>query len=365
MFPLLSIEQGTCYVLFAYDVGWAIALGEAERRITELKQRPSLKQKRLAPRYFEYRPAPLRVIQEAEPFELGGYRSRAGVDLVLYDFGAVSVSYEVPIEGPFARLLEFSRELYDSPVLLDDSRRRVDRLVTLLNGAVEKPEILESVEDYVIFQIEEAAGSAGSDLLTPTHAQEIARLLRGELLPLSDQEVMDATSCHIAYGTDDAAIVDWNAALLFGREMEDVRAVLEFANVELVEARCLDRQLDEALDRGYDTLSRRLKERLRWPGSFEAEVQRLAQFQMDSAVLFERVTNSLKLLGDQYLARVYRLVSRRFHLEEWESSIVRKLQMLESIYTKMSDRAASRRMEMLEWVIILLIALSIVLSFVP
>jgi hypothetical protein len=44
-------------------------------------------------------------------------------------------------------------------------------------------------------------------------------------------------------------------------------------------------------------------------------------------------------LGDQYLARVYRLVSQRFHLEDWDASILRKLETLESIYGKMSDRA--------------------------
>jgi uncharacterized Rmd1/YagE family protein len=73
----------------------------------------------------------------------------------------------------------------------------------------------------------------------------------------------------------------------------------------------------------------------------------------------------LKLLGDQYLARVYRLVSQRFHLEAWDASILRKLETLESIYGKMSDRAGTRRMELLEWIIIVLITVSIAVSFFP
>lgn len=77
------------------------------------------------------------------------------------------------------------------------------------------------------------------------------------------------------------------------------------------------------------------------------------------------VTNTLKLLGDQYLARVCRLVSQRFHLEAWGASILRNLQTLESIYGKMSDRAGTRRMEMLEWIIIILIAISIAVSSFP
>ena len=87
--------------------------------------------------------------------------------------------------------------------------------------------------------------------------------------------------------------------------------------------------------------------------------------QVDGALLFERVTNTLKLLGDQYLARVYRLAAQRFHLEAWDASILRKLETLESIYGKMSNRATTRRMEVLEWIIIVLIAVSIALSFFP
>jgi uncharacterized Rmd1/YagE family protein len=70
------------------------------------------------------------------------------------------------------------------------------------------------------------------------------------------------------------------------------------------------------------------------------------------------------LLGDQYLARVYLIANRRFHLDDWDSSILRKLQTLESIYEKISGQATNQRMEILEWVIIFLIAFSIALEFI-
>lgn len=171
-------------------------------------------------------------------------------------------------------------------------------------------------------------------------------------------------ACHISFGREDAALIDWHAAVLFGKDMDDVRAVLEFANVELLEMRILDNQLDQALDQAYETLSRK-PPFLPFPASSEKDTTYIAQLQVDSALLFERVTNTLKLFGDQYLARVYRLASQRFHLEEWDASILRKLDTLNSIYGKMSDRAAVRRMELLEWIIIVLIALSIMVSVFP
>jgi len=51
-------------------------------------------------------------------------------------------------------------------------------------------------------------------------------------------------------------------------------------------------------------------------------------------------------------------------LEDWDASILRKLQTLESIYEKISDQATNRRMEILEWVIIFLITFSIAIEFV-
>ena len=76
------------------------------------------------------------------------------------------------------------------------------------------------------------------------------------------------------------------------------------------------------------------------------------------------MTNALKLVVDQFLSRVYALASRRFHLADWDTSIARKLQTIDGIYAKMADRAASRRMETLEWIIIILIALSTLLSVI-
>jgi hypothetical protein len=360
-----DVDKGACLVLVASDVGLSINLDEAERRIAALKQRGSIKHKHRAPHYFEFRPAPLRVSQEAEPLDLGAHHSSPSVEVVLYDFGGAFVVYTIPLQGPFSRLLELSETLHENPRLLADSRDRVEHLLTAIKGTVEKAHISDYVEDYAVFHVEAISPPMDADVFCTAHSLEIAQILRSERRLLSEQESKDATSVRISFGADDATIIDWYAALVFGRDMEDVRAVLEFATVELLEMRFLDHQLDDALDQAYDALSKRMESRLRWPGSFEADLRRIARLQVDGAVLFERVTNALKLLGDQYLARVYRLASQRFHLAEWDAGIMRKLQTLDSIYGKMADRAATRRMELLEWIIIVLITVSIVVSFLP
>src|SRR5262245_40439692 len=96
---LVTIERGNCYVLFAYDVALAINLDEVEQQLSALRQRDTIKHKHPAPASFEYRPAPIRVTQSAEPLAFGDDHSNPSVELVLYDFGAVSVLYSIPLYG--------------------------------------------------------------------------------------------------------------------------------------------------------------------------------------------------------------------------------------------------------------------------
>ena len=293
---------------------------------------------------------------------LGKYRIHSSVDLVIYDFGAISVIYSLPAQGPFSDLLGLSEELYDNEFLLTDSRARVEQLLKVIGDAATKTGLADIVEDYVIFSIDAFDEPFDPNSFCIEHAQVITQILRAERQTLSDQQVNDALAERISFGTEDLTIVDWNAALLIDREAEDIRAVLEFANVELLEMRYLDQKLDRALDQAYDTLTKKSWGVSRVLGSYGTDLRTVAELQVDNATLFEGVNNTLKLLGDQFLARVYRLGNRRFHLDEWDGSILRKLQTLESIYEKISDHATNRRMEILEWVIIILIAISILLE---
>lgn len=359
------IDRGTCFVLFAYDIARSVDLTKAERRITAITERSRLKHKRRAPAYFDYTPAPLRITADIDPITIGQYRTGPIVDMLLYDFGAVCVSYNLSLQGPFSSLELLSQDLYENEALLSDSRRRIEELLTGLGDAAERPQIADFVEDYVILQIEQTTPSLAPDTLLTGFAQPLARLLRSETMELADQQVHDSLNQRISFGSDDVAIIDWNATLIYGRDMEDVVAVIEFANVELLEMRFLDQQLDLALDQAYQASSMRRWDRPWFPGAPRANVRRIAQLQVDGAILFEQVTNTLKLFGDQYLARVHRLISQRFHLESWDASITRKLHTLDSIYGKMTESAASWRMEVLEWIIIVLITISIVVSFLP
>ncbi|MBI4419632.1 MAG: hypothetical protein HY560_02300 [Gemmatimonadetes bacterium] len=362
--PPLRVRRGTGHVVYAYDVANSIDLDLAERRIAA-GERQTVKQKRRAPAYFEYRPAPLRVTWDAPAVAVAGFTTLPSVELVMYDFGAVSLSFSVPLTGPLAGLVALAQALRGNQVLLAESRRQVEQLMAVLEEAAVRSHIAPIVEDYLVFQIDEWDPPLDAETLHARQAPMLAQILRAESRPLSDQETREATSLRGSFGPADLTIIDTDAALVFDPDAADVRAVIEFANAQILEMRFLDGQLDESLEQSYQLLSRQRWGRAALFRLYDPDLRQVAQFQLDAATLFERVTNALKLIGEQYLTRIYGLVSRRFYLAAWDATISRKLQTIESIYTKMADRAASRRMELLEWIIIVLFAVSFLLPFLP
>ena len=362
---MVLIRKGTCHILYAYDIGTAINLAKCPDRLASLGRTSVSGRNRRAPKCFDYDPPPLTIVQESAVPDVGKYPVSSQVSLTFYDFGAVSINYEIACSGSLKDLRDLSVELAQNDILLSDSRARVDDIMRVLDDAVEQPFVAAPVEDYEIFEIGNFEVSCPADALPSVAGADLAQILRAEEQELSEQEINDALTCRITYGRDDITLIDWNAAMVFDREAEDIRSVLEFANIELLELRFLDHQLDVSLDRSYE-LSSRPPGINRWlPGWTGRTMRQISRMQLEGAILFERVSNAPKLLGDQFLARVYRLAAQRFHVSEWNASIMRKLDTIEDFYQQLNASAAGRRLEVLEWIIIILIALGIILPFIP
>lgn len=356
--------RGSAHALFAYDIAFSIDLDRAERVISALQpHREQIRHRRRAPTYLQYRPSPLRITREMAPIGVGPFATAAAVELTVYDFGAISVAYRVVIDGPIGSLLDLANALYENRDLLADSQRLACETARTLADAVTRPATTGFVEDYVVYELSETSPPAAPDLVLAEHRDLLARVLRAERGPLSPQQVDDSHGSRLSYGTDDAVVIDWNAALLLGPDAEDTREVLEFANVELLEMRHLDEQLDSMLDQAYQAAGRAKSAGVLF-SSLTADLRLVAGFHIDSARLFEGVNNALKLVGDQFLSRVYRTAADRFHLPDWDASILRKTHTLETIYHTIEDRLSTRRSEWLSWIIILLIAWEIIAAWI-
>ena len=359
--------RGTGHVVLAFDLGFEIDLDGAAARLGVARRAEAFRHKRGSVEEPGEARQPLRFTRTVEPIALasaGGVPvvTRPTLDVALYPFGAISLAYALPLAGELAGLVETSLCLYERTELLQTARREAEGLLATLSDAVREPSLAAAVEDYVIYHLEPLGLPLAA--LESAERELLARILRAERGPLSLHEVENALEGRIAYGPEELVLVDWFGALLIGADMEDERRVLELCTVELVELRFLDGRLEQRLDEAYDLLARAQRPVFGLKPNTRA-IERLARFQADSAILHENFDNALKFLGDDYLARLYELASERFHFAAWDTAIERKLATLENIYSKISDLAARRRAELLEWIIIALFVVDIVLYFLP
>jgi hypothetical protein len=356
----MEVLDAVIHLDFAFDVGYEIDL-ERARLLLPAESGP-LARRRRTPESIRYRPAPLRVPIDptSRPLPEGmTLQAPARAELSLFDFGAVSLAIAIPARATPVELLSFAVELAEPTPLTAWARALIAPLLERLHPAIAGFELSDLSEEYVVFQL----GEVESNWLQ-RHADWVAGLVRLEPIPLSTQEVQEATRLHISYAPNDLVVLDWAAGLIADRECADSLQVIEFANVQLLEYRHIDDRLDDRLEAAYRLI--RPQARQPWPlrlfQSHEPAMRNVRELEIEATSLFERADNALKLIGDQYLSRVYSIASKRFHLEGWQQSIRGKLETVGDVYDLLVQQAGGTRMEVLEIIVVVLIALEIILA---
>lgn len=348
--------SGECRVLFAFEAGFAIDLARAAARLPA-SAREALPPSRRLPADSDFTQKPLRIATECAVIRIDGFSTASQVEITISDFGAISVAFRIPFNGDLGRLAALAAGLWNNQALAAAARGAVETTVRELGDAITRPELRASAEDYVVFVVDPASCGDAGLTVDAFGAARLAALLRLEDKPLSPEEIADAVQAPLSYGPRDLVLADWAAALVIDAEPAATLAVLEHANVQLAELKHLDSELDRGLDQVWAMLNdRSLFARFR----LRANLRKLAELELEGAALFDSVTNALKLFGDQHLARVQRAASRRFRIDDWEQSVSRKLATLSSISERLESRQSQYRSELLEWIIIALIAFEIV-----
>jgi hypothetical protein len=361
--PTAEVYTGTLHLFVAFDWGDAVDLVRARARV-RAEQR-GLPRRRRTPASIEYRPRPLMLPLEPivrELPEIGPVRIT--VEATIFDFGAVSVALEVPYRLSVDALVRLAGYLAEPTALVKLARQAVEPLYQQLLPAIEDPEWSELSEEYFVFQMTVTEPFLPPDRLAGGRGAWLASLVRLESASLSGEEVAEALRLHLSYSPTDLFIADWPAAVLLDRDCDETLQVVEFANLQLLEYRHIDDRLDDNLASAYRLIHGPAPSWLPFRRRHGRALRQLGELKVEAAGLFERTGNVLKLVGDQYLARVYRLLETRFHLETWETNIQRKLDVLESIYQVLSDQSDTNRGEFLELTVIFLIVLEVVLAIV-
>jgi hypothetical protein len=357
-----SVDGGACHVFHAFEAGVAVDLDRAAAAVRGAR-RTGLQPRDGQPMPADFAPQPVTFVVESDSVPIGAIRSSGLAHVTVYDFGALSVRLDLPLAGSADGLPSLARALVGNAAMLEAARDAAQRALDLLGSAVDRPALAGATEDYVVFAMPPVGGAA--PLRDGLPDQLLARILRAEESTLALETMSDALSASVSWGDADLAVVDWNGAVVVDRSPADALAILEFANAELVEMRWLDDRLDRALEEAFQAAAASMRGPRILAVQTTRQARRIAELQIDAAALYEAVDNALKLFGDQWVARLHQAAARRMHIEDYERSVLRKIATLESVYGKVRDRQVQVRAELLELVIILLIAFEVVRSLWP
>jgi hypothetical protein len=361
----LVFEKAVALCYRIYDVADEIDLEKARRVLAQDARR--LKLSRENSQYIQLPNPPV-------AFELGRrvLALREGpvtVDATarLFDHGAASIIITVPIpEGAtFEQLTALADELYDSQALEALAGELIEGVRKTIAPAIVERHVWEQNESYTVLFVERIRGNPSADELCAR--ADLARLLLGEVgsRPLSRAESEAVTQHRFSYSVDDLAVIDWNSAFVYEPSgSRDIPDLLEVANAQLLEFRFYDDVLDGHISRVHDQVQTR---RNGWMALFRSPYRHLVRETLTTLVelneFIERVENSLKIIGDFYLAKVYEAAVRRLRIPAWQASVTRKHQLLAQTYGLLKGEVDTARSLTLEATIVALIVLEIAFAF--
>ena len=142
------------------------------------------------------------------------------------------------------------------------------------------------------------------------------------------------------------------------------RTFSKSATDSCLEFRFYDNELDQQLTGVAETLRRTRRRRFPLFGSTDAPLARRVQLTLiEMSEALERVENSLKVIGDFYLAKVYEAALEQLRVDAWKASVQRKQQTLGDVYQWLKGEVDTARSLTLELMIVVLIVVEVVLAF--
>jgi hypothetical protein len=361
----LSFEKVAILCYRLHDIADEIDLAHAGRLLTEGPRPVTLT--REGSEYIELPQPPL-------SFGIGTREIRAGdrtltldVEVRLFEFGAASLQFglEAPTGSTTQDLVTLTDLLDEAPALDALVAELIRGLTTRLGPALRGAHLWEQSERYTVYFAESIRGNPSAEHLL-AHL-DLPRLLLGEPdhVSLSKAEQESVTGAHYSYTRDDLAVIDWSAAFVYEPSgSRDLLLLIELVNAQLLELRYYDELLDTRLNETYDQMEVRNRG---WWLLFRSPYRRLARRTaltlIELSEFIERAENSIKLIGDVYLAKVYVAAAQQLRIPDWQRSVTRKHELLARTHGLLKGEVDTDRSITLEATIVALIVFEIVMAF--
>jgi len=352
--------DGSILLYRLYDVCWETDLKLVESRIAGAR-RLSIDRKRFS-KAFEFANPPVTIALENLSRDVSGAPRTLKTYGKVYDYGALSIILELPVSNVSTTELEaIARELRSATPFEADFTRLKDQLVKTLGDAMTGKGSPGVEEEYSIYYIRDSGKGVTSEKFCSIC--DLRSLLLSEQGEPDPRETIstDFAPYTFSYSENDMAIINWDNALVIEPSgVMDIPDLLEFANAQLLELRVYDRLLDRELDSIYSTIGREKTPSIWKVKHYQGLATKVMRTFTELTYVTEKVDNSLKVTDDVYYAKVYAAALELFRVKAWEDSIRKKFDIASRAYDMLTRAISNRRSELLELIIILLIAVEIV-----
>jgi hypothetical protein len=351
--------QGSVLVLIQFDVCEEINLDALRDIFGARRQEASFKHP--APGYVRFERAP--VVEPVEPLSLES-GERLDVQIKYYDYGVLSVVFELPFSGDWDTLVRLaSRWVWDTD-FTSFAQKIVKQKIERARPALVKLYGSWLHEDYFVFHVRDITGNPSAAELLSTQGGRIAQIVRGENVPLSDGEQQEIMQSKISYYPNDLAVISWNGAFLYDSAAgaETVIQLLEYANSQLLEFRHYDELLTRELKSVYDFMDSGSTGILaRWRTAKRAT--RLHTVLLDVDELTERADNAIKFLSDMFSARLYKVAASKIGVTDYKNLVNQKVHTAEELYRFMVEQFHQSRAFVLELMVVIILIIDLIWLF--
>src|SRR5579863_1086696 len=313
--------RGSVLVLIQFDVCEEIRLDVLRKIFGARTAEASFKHQ--APGYVRYQRTP--VEETLEPLVLESGERMTG-EIKYYDYGVVSLVFELPFSGGWDTLVQLSCRWTSDTNFEKLATRIVKQKLERAAPALVKPYDIKQgewlQEDYFIFHVREIDGAPSANDLLNDYAHRISQVVRGEMAPLSDDERQEILLSRISYYPNDLAVIGWNAAFIYDTAAgaETAIQLLQYANSQLLEFRHYDELLTKELENVYDFLEIGTSGWWsRWRTARAAA--KLHTVLLDVSELTERADNAIKFLSDMFSARLYKLAAQKVGVPDYKDLV--------------------------------------------
>lgn len=340
-----------------YDVAFEVDLDKATS--TLLEKNPNKFKLKKHSKELLLSEAPIALDLGEQVYILEGREFELRFHAKIWAYGAISVLLKFRPKEQMS-LIEFNNvieHVEESDDIESMARDKASQILKVLENSAKKSSLSEQYEDYTIIQFVNKEPSQIED----TFKEDIYRMMEGEgKLKLSQQTKESIRQSTYQYSENDLAVVDWNRSVLVGErsDVEELSDILEFAVCQLLELRYYDDFLDKKLESLYDSLEQ--KKASIWLNRYSRFSEEAAILYLEFSEVIDKVGNSLKLVGDTYYAKIFRAAVEKFRLGDWKTTVSSKLTNLAQLSELFSSEINERRNQLMELIIIVLIAIEVV-----